>query len=550
MAISLIFFILTLILTLLFFLYGFNHYYLLNAARKYRAPALPDDTMHHQSILHHEMVENGLVDQSMVDQSIPHHSLVDNIMVKPAVSIQLPVYNERYVIRRLVSACAEMAAAYGIEKTKILILDDSNDDTVLEVDKIVAEYQEKHFQIEVLHREHRDGFKAGALKAALDRTEEEFIAIFDADFIPPAEFLLDTLPYFSQDEHLGIIQCRWTHHNKDYNLLTQAIAHAIDVHFLVEQPGRYASGNFQNFNGSGGVLRKKAILEAGGWQADTLAEDLDLSYRMQILGYRVLYLRDVLCPGEIPPTIPNIKQQQSRWANGAMRVARKTLPGLLQNRSLGLRLRLEAFIHLTGYMIQPLMVFSFVLSCLSAIGSVNAFNAAQLSALVPAAGAVIATRGAALTFLQDLAWVFLTPLIALCSLAPWISILSTLKIQKLPLLRNLANLLIFFLVSFGISLSTTEGVGKGLLTNRSWEWTRTPKLADLQNKGDWRQSKYQMPLDLVWIGELILTLLGVWAIVAAIANLNYTVLLILVPFTASYAFVMVFSILQSQKAKA
>jgi cellulose synthase/poly-beta-1,6-N-acetylglucosamine synthase-like glycosyltransferase len=509
-----LFFALTLILTLLFFLYGFNHYYLLNAARKYWIPVLPDYSMD-----------------------------------RPAVSIQLPIYNEKYVIRRLVSACADMAEAYGIEKTRILILDDSDDDTVLEVDKVVEEYKEKHFQVEALRRGCRDGFKAGALQAALDRTEEEFIAIFDADFIPSAEFLLHTLPYFSQNECLGIVQSRWTYHNKDYNLLTQALSHAIDVHFLVEQPGRYVTGNFQNFNGSGGVLRKKAILDAGGWQTDTLAEDLDLSYRMQNLGYRILYLRDLQCPGEIPTTVPNIKQQQSRWANGAMKVARKILPGLLRNRKIGLRLRLQAFIHLTGYMIQPLMVISFALSCLSAIGSVNAYNASQPNALIPAYSTIFATRDAAIIFMQNLTWLFLAPLIAFCTLAPWISLLSTLKIQNLSLMRNLANLLILFLLCFGISLSTTQGVGKGLFTNRTWEWTRTPKFADLQNKQDWQRSKYQIPLDLVWIWELGFTLLGLWAIGTAIVHLNFTVLLILVPFTISYGFVLLFSILQSRKAK-
>ena len=311
------------ILTLLFFLYGFNHYYLLNAARKYKTPAPPD----HPTI-------------------------------RPNVSIQLPVYNERYVIRRLVATCAVMAETYGIEKVSIQILDDSDDDTGLEVDQVVEEYSKKHLRIKVLRRGSREGFKAGALQAALEQTEEEFIVIFDADFIPPADFLLHTMPYFVQDERLGIIQSRWAHLNRDYNLLTKAIALGIDVHFLIEQTGRFATGHFQNFNGSGGVLRKKAVLEAGGWQADTLAEDLDLSYRMQNRGYQVLYLKDLQSPGEVPPTVPSFKKQQGRWACGSLRTARKILPTLLHNRELGWKQRLQAFIHLTGYMLHPLMLFS------------------------------------------------------------------------------------------------------------------------------------------------------------------------------------------------
>src|SRR5512136_2187819 len=279
MFIQSLFFIFSLILTLLFFVYGFNYYYLLLAARRYHSPAMPERSM-----------------------------------TRPAVSIQLPIYNEKYVVRRVVAACAEMANAYGVEKVRLLILDDSDDDTVQEIDEVLEEYKKKNYRMGVLRRPNRVGFKAGALQAALDNTQEEFIAIFDADFIPPADFLLQTMPYFSQNESVAIVQSRWSSVNKDYNLLTQAISHAIDVHFLIEQPGRFAAGIFQNFNGSGGVLRKKAILEAGGWLADTLAEDLDLSYRMQTLGYRILYLRDLVCPGEIPPTIPNIKQQQSRWA--------------------------------------------------------------------------------------------------------------------------------------------------------------------------------------------------------------------------------------------
>ncbi len=505
----------SLVLTLLFFLYGFNYYYLLNAARSYRTPALPE------------------------------HSAV-----WPTVSIHLPIYNEKYVARRVVAACAIMAETYGMEKVRILILDDSDDDTVLEVDKVVEEYKKQHFQIEVLRRGSRDGFKAGALQAALNRTEEEFIAIFDADFVPSADFLLRTLPYFAKNECLGIVQSRWTHLNRDSNLLTQAVSHAIDVHFLIEQPGRYAAGVFQNFNGSGGLLRKKAILEAGGWQADTLAEDLDLSYRMQILGYRVLYLRDLVCPGEIPLTIPNIKQQQGRWACGALRTARKILPGILQNRKVGLKQRLQAFIHLTGYIIQPLMVISFVLSLLAALWGVNIFRTPQLNPLISAYGTFSATKASAIIFLQNLVWASFAPLIVLCTLAPWISLVSTLKIQNLSLVRNLASLLVLLLLSFGISLSTMRGVGRGLFTNRAWEWTRTPKYADLQNKQAWRQSKYQVPLDPLWILEFVFVMLGIWAIGTAIQHMNFNVLIILVPFTLSYGFVFFFSILQSRKVKA
>ncbi len=508
------FFAISLVLTFLFFVYGFNHYYLLYAARKYKAPAPGDPSA-----------------------------------VRPAVSIQLPIYNERFVIRRLVAACAAMAEAYGKEKVNILILDDSDDETVMEVDDIVRDYKQQQFTIEVLRRGNRNGFKAGALQAALGRTEAEFIAIFDADFIPSVDFLLRTIPHFDRNDRLGIIQSRWTHWNRDHNLITQAISHAIDVHFLIEQPGRYAAGIFQNFNGSGGVLRKKAIVEAGGWQADTLAEDLDLSYRMQILGYRVLYLRDVQSPGEIPPSIPSFKQQQGRWACGSIRAARKILPGLIRNPKLGFKQRLEAFIHLTGYMIHPLMVVAFVLSCFAAILGINNINAPQVTPLIPAYRTLYQTGAIHAIFLQNMIWLFLTPFIALCTLGPWISLGSTLKIQNLFLVRNLASLFVLLLLCFGISLSIMRGVGKALFTNRAWEWTRTPKFTDADNASVYQRNKYPIPLDSLWVWELAFTLLGVWAIVTAIRHVNINVIFILVPYTVSYGFVFLFSILQSRKAK-
>jgi cellulose synthase/poly-beta-1,6-N-acetylglucosamine synthase-like glycosyltransferase len=508
------FFILSLVLTLFFFLYGFNHYYLLNAARRYAPPPLKEST--------------------------------DN---PPSVSIHLPIYNEKYVVRRLVAACTLMAESYGVERVRILILDDSNDDTIPEVDSVADDYEKKGFRIEVVRRGNRQGFKAGALQAALDKTPDEFIAIFDADFIPPADFLNRTLPHFVQDEHLGIVQSRWYHLNRDYNTLTRAIAIAIDIHFIIEQTGRYADGLFQNFNGSGGVLRKKAILEAGGWQADTLAEDLDLSYRMQLLGYRVLYLKDLKSPGEIPPTIPSFKKQQGRWACGSLQTAKKILPHLLRKPELGVKKRLQAFIHLTGYIIHPLMTISFLLTCLATILSLNGSLTHQAYISYPASGSLEFAGAIAAFSLQSATWMFLGPLIILCTIAPWISSISTLKVEKLSIFRNLSSLLVLVLLGFGVSLSNTLEAGKALFSNRTWEFTRTPKYADLQNKEGWRARKYQIPLDPIWTLELAFACTGAVAIGFAIWHSNYSVLLILIPFTIAYFFVCFLTVLQSGRRK-
>jgi cellulose synthase/poly-beta-1,6-N-acetylglucosamine synthase-like glycosyltransferase len=506
---------LSMILTLLFFLYGFNHYFLLYSARRYKAPNLADG----------------------------NHS-------RPAVCIHLPIYNEKYVIRRLIAACSQMADTYGIDKVRIIIIDDSQDETVRVVDEVVTEYQGQGYHVEALRRENRYGFKAGALQAALKITKEDFIVVFDADFIPATDFLIRTIPYFTTDEKLGIIQSRWTHTNRDYNWLTKAIAIGIDVHFLIEQAGRYASGCFQNFNGSGGVLRKKALLEAGGWQADTLAEDLDVSYRIQLRGYRFLYINDLQSPGEIPPTVPSFKKQQGRWANGSLRAARKILPSILSDRKLGLKNRVEAFIHLTGYIVHPLMLISFILTFIATLFSVNSFRIAHINTILQVASQPQWTKANGVFFLETLTWILLGSMILFCSIAAWVTPIASLKAQDLPVSRNIGSLLILFLLGFGISMSNTIEAGKALLTNRNWAFKRTPKYAVESGKDEWRSRRYQVPLDSMTLLELLLVLFGGIAMAFAISRSNFVVLLILIPYTLAYAFVFSLTVWQSQQERA
>ncbi len=500
-----IFFVFSLLTTILFFMYGYNHYYLLFEARRYREPQLKNATD-----------------------------------IRPRVSIQLPIYNEKYVVRRLLTACVDMVEAYGTDRATILILDDSDDDTRAEVDQIAADYKKRNFSIEVIRRPNRNGFKAGALQAALEITPEDFVAIFDADFAPPRDFLIRTLPYIAQDECLGIVQTRWGHLNRDFNILTRGTAILMDIHFVIEQAGRYAAGLFQNFNGSGGVLRRSAIEDAGGWQADTLAEDLDLSYRMQLKGYHVLYLRDVQSPGEIPPTVPNYKQQQSRWACGSLRAAKKIVPMLFRKSEISFKQRYEGLIHLTGYLIHPLMTLSFILACASAFIRPRMLG---LNTLVLLPRGIIGLGVAVLTASpQDLTWLFLFPLILLCAIAPWISALATLQAQKLPLHQNLVSLAALFILGFGTSLSNTIGAGKALFTDRAWEWTRTPKYADLKDLASVQTKKYHSASNHVWLLELAFAAMGVLASIYAIRTLNFSVLMILVPFTLAYALVSLLSI--------
>jgi cellulose synthase/poly-beta-1,6-N-acetylglucosamine synthase-like glycosyltransferase len=515
MFIQILFISLSLLLTLLFFLYGFNHYYLLYSARKYIAP-----------------------------------NLGNGVQPRPAVCIQLPIYNEKYVIRRLMAACSQMVKAYGIDQVRIMIIDDSQDETIRVVDEVLKEYQTEGYKVDVLRRTNRRGFKAGALQAALDITAEEFIVVFDADFIPAEDFLCRTIPYFLSDSKLGIIQSRWTHTNRDYNSLTKAIAIGIDVHFLIEQTGRYASGCFQNFNGSGGVLRKKALLEAGGWQTDTLAEDLDASYRIQLRGYHFLYINDLQSPGEIPPTVPSFKKQQGRWANGSLRTARKMLPIILSNRRLGLKQRLEAFIHLTGYMVHPLMFISFILTFSATLLSVNSFRIAHVNTILQYASQPHSINANGAFILETMTWILLGSMILFCAIAAWVTPIASLKAQNLSVSSNFGSLLILFLLGFGISMSNTVEAGKALLTNREWTFKRTPKYAVESGRDQWRSRRYQVPLDRMALLELLLVLLGLVAMAYAISRSNFVVLLILVPYTMAYAFVFFLTIWQSQQERA
>ncbi len=509
--IQIVFLVMSIFLTLMFFLYGFNQYFLLSMMSRYRTPRL----------------KPGMADK------------------RPFVAIQLPIYNERYVVRRLVDACARMVEQYGIEHAEISILDDSSDDTVQLVDEIVADYRQQGFQIYVQRRPDRVGYKAGALQMALENTQAEFIAIFDADYTPRSDFLTRTIPYLLQDDKLAIVQSRWTHLNRNFNRVTNAIAIGIDVHFIVEQTGRYATQCFQNFNGSGGVLRKAALAEAGGWQADTLAEDLDASYRIQLKGYHVLYLRDLYSPGEVPPTVPSFKKQQARWANGSLRTARKLLPYILPNRKLKLYQRLEAFIHLTGYLLHPMMYISFLLASFGTIFEVDTFLI-HSHLLTPFGGSFSSFSPDTASAIHNIAWGILDSMILISMVAAWLSPTISLIQQKLSVRKNLIGLLVLFLLGSGISISNTVEAIKALLMNRQWEFKRTPKYAIMKDQEGWRTHSYQVPLDFVFLLELASVLLGLTATAMAIMRHHFAVLAILIPYTASYIFISILTFQQSR----
>lgn len=261
----------------------------------------------------------------------------------PPVTVQLPVYNELYVAERLIDSVVKLR--YPTDQLEIQVLDDSTDDTVTLIAQKVAQYQLQGINIQHIRRPERKGFKAGALAYGLEQSKGEFIAIFDADFVPDPDFLLKTIPNFN-DPKVGIVQTRWEHINENFSLMTQLQAFGLNAHFTIEQSGRYAANLFANFNGTGGVWRKTAIYDAGGWQSDTLTEDLDLSYRAQLRGWKFSYREDVGSPAELPVAMDALKSQQYRWMKGAAECARKNFRKVLVSPTTAWPVKIHAFLHL------------------------------------------------------------------------------------------------------------------------------------------------------------------------------------------------------------
>ena len=276
----------------------------------------------------------------------------------PKITVQLPVYNELYVVDRLIDAVC--AVDYPRDLLDIQVLDDSEDETTDRIADKVAEMKKEGFNIGHFKRDSREGYKAGALDYGLRFAQGEYIAIFDADFVPTKEILQKTIHYFT-DEKIGMVQVRWGHINRNYSLLTQIQSIFLDGHLMIEHTARNRSGRFFNFNGTAGLWRKQAIIDAGGWQADTLTEDLDLSYRSQLAGWKFVYLPDLVTPAEVPIDLKSFKAQQYRWAKGAIQTAKKLLPVIWKDSKLPLKVKVEATFHLTDNIAYVLLLLLSVL---------------------------------------------------------------------------------------------------------------------------------------------------------------------------------------------
>jgi len=401
----------------------------------------------------------------------------------PTVTVQLPIYNERYVVERLVRAV--VAFDWPADRLQIQVLDDSTDDTTRLTAGLCAELAAAGHDIQHVRRPHREGFKAGALRDALPAARGDLIAIFDADFVPAPDFLRRMVPLLA-DPATGLAQARWGHLNRESSALTRAQALAIDGHFGIEQASRCWGGWMLNFNGTAGIWRRQAIADAGGWQADTLTEDLDLSYRAQLAGWKVEYALDVEVPAEIPADISAFRSQQRRWAKGSIQTAKKLLPRVLRSR-LSLATRLQAALHLTHYLVHPLMLAVVVLA-------VPVLLFAGPQQLPPAAVAVLAT------------------LLALGTTGPTVLYVASQRALRRREDRHLADLPLLMLLGTGIAVSNTRAVLEALCGFES-EFVRTPK-ANLTDGGRRSASGgYRIPMDALCVVEVALAL---WATVGVV----------------------------------
>ncbi len=414
----------------------------------------------------------------------------------PPVTVQVPMYNECHVVERVIDAVA--ALDYPKDRLQIQILDDSTDETTRLARARAAFHRERGVDVTVLRRPERDGFKAGALAWGLSRATGEYVAIFDADFAPGPDFLLRTVPHFVSNPQLGMVQTRWSYLNADYSPLTRAQVLALDGHFVVEQTGRHRSGLLMSFNGAGGVWRRRCIAEAGGWQADTLCEDLDLSYRAQLMGWQCLYLPTVTAPAEVPPQIAAFKRQQSRWAQGSVQTLRKLIGPLLRSRRLGWAQKVMGLVHLSSYLAHALMVLLLLISLpLLLVPDTVPFSVGGLG---------------------------------LVCLGP--PLLYTISQQGLypDWGRRLRAMPLLILVGIGIAWDNTQAVWRGL-TRWGGTFARTPKFRLEGQSGRWADSGYRLGADRSTVGEILLALYALATAVVACVVGDYG----MIPFSLVYA---------------
>ena len=438
----------------------------------------------------------------------------------PSVCVQLPIYNELYVSKRLIDATAVLD--YPPDKLEIQVLDDSTDETAAIARRSVAEWQEKGVNIVHLRRGTRDGFKAGALAHGMEQTDAEYIAIFDADFLPRPDFLRRTVPVMCADEGLSFVQTRWDHTNRSHSLLTFLQSLSIDGHFAVEQYSRWKLGYFFNFNGTAGIWRRAAMVDAGGWLDDTLTEDLDLSVRAFLRGWRAAYVRDVASPAELPISFGAYRRQQHRWARGSLEVAYKYVP-IIWRGPLSWWQKLQTTLRLTGYSIHLLMLALCVLYPLLVL---------------------VATQYPALLSLFGFMAVF-----NFAGIAP--SIMFGVGQQQLRRPGWKRVLLAVPLLSFlgaGMMVTTARAFLQSLSAKRQ-AFERTPKFGLSSEQREWRRMRYQLSLDKIVVVEYALATLNYVTSYAAFTHEAWAVGIYTALFGTGLAGTATFAVLQSFRSR-
>ncbi len=407
----------------------------------------------------------------------------------PSVTIQLPIYNEKYVAKRLIDAVCNLD--YPKENLKIMVLDDSDDDTVELLENVISDYKKQGFQIDHIRRGTRKGYKAGALKYAMQITDSEFVAIFDADFIPPTWFLKRAIPYFSKP-NIGLLQCRWGHVNENYSAITQVQALSLDFHFLIEQKAKSNSHLFMNFNGTAGIWKRDCIEDAGGWHTATLVEDLDLSYRAQMKGWKCLFLPDIVVDAELPAQMNAAKRQQFRWAKGSIQCAIKLLFDITVKRKVAVEAKIQAFIQLTRHIVYPLMLIQFLALPVLLAGQVNLYVISFLPVITLAAYLAMGP-GAYILIIQSMyhkSW------------------------------KSKAKLLPYLLVyNAGLSVNNTVAVFDAVLGKKN-EFLRTPKYGIITKDDDWKDKAYNLPFSQTTLLEIFFGVYGIMAIFISIFSNN------------------------------
>ncbi len=434
----------------------------------------------------------------------------------PRVTVQLPSYNEMYVMERIIDAVCSFD--YPHDRLDIQVLDDSTDETQRIARNAVERWSNLGLDIHYIHREDRTGFKAGALENGLRTAKGEFIAIFDADFVPEPDFLQKSIHYFT-DPQIGMVQGRWEHLNRDYSFLTKTQAIFLDGHFMLESFTRFASGRFFNFNGTAGILRRKAIEEAGGWEHDTLTEDLDLSYRAQMKGWKFIFLKDLSVPAELPVEINSFKSQQCRWAKGAMQTCKKTLVKVLKG-SFESGEKLEAWYHLTGNITYPLMV---ILSLILFPALIVRYNQGWFELLV-----------------IDL------PLFILSFSSVSAFYITSQKALHKDWLKRIAYLPGLMAVGIGMTIPGSKAVLEGALGVKS-PFVRTPKFSVAGNKGEWMNKKYRCDIEFLTVVEIAF---GIYFTMVNIYAFNlgiYGVIPFLMLFQWGYLYTGLWALAQSLK---